>query len=257
MSASVAFYAAFSLAPMLVIAIAAGSVFFGVDAVQGRLQGGIQTVVGREGAVVVETMLANAWKAGGGGWSGWLSVLAMAVGASATFAELNRALNRIWRVQTPARPVSRMLRVRLMSFGLVVGIGFLIVVLLIADAVIIYGTELVFGQARMAPVLRGIQLGVSFCILWFAFSALLKVLPDIHVRWRHTARGGLAAALLFVFGKELFARYLAYAGVASAFGAAGSLAVLMMWLFFSAAVFFLGAQVAAHSSRRQESTGGR
>lgn len=255
MSASVAFFAAFSLAPMLVIAIAVGSLFFGIDAVQGRLQSGVEAVVGAEGAAVVQAMLASAWKTGGGGWTGWLSVLMMAVGASATFAELNHALNLIWRVHGPDRPVSSMLRVRLISFGLVVGIGFLIVILLIADALIIYGAERLLSEAGVASLLNFIQLSISFCFLWFAFATLLKVLPDAPVRWRHAAIGGLVAALLFAIGKQLFARYLVYAGTASAFGAAGSLAVLMMWLFFSAAVFLVGAQVAAHSSRTGRTPG--
>lgn len=249
MSASVAFFAAFSLAPMLVIAISVGSLFFGFEAVQGRLQWGMETVVGAEGAAVVQAMLASAWKSGGGGWTGWLSALMMAVGASVTFAELHHALNLIWRVQGPNRPVSHLLRVRLLSFGLVVGMGFLIVILLIADAIIIYGAERLLGEAVVGALLQFLQLSISFCFLWFAFAALLKVLPDVPVRWRHAALGGLTAALLFVIGKQLFARYLVYAGTASAFGAAGSLAVLMMWLFFSAAVFLMGAQVAAHSAR--------
>lgn len=255
MSASVAFFAAFSLAPMLVIAIAVGSLFFGIEAVQGRLQSGVEAVVGAEGAAVVQAMLVSAWKTGDGGWTGWLSVLMMAVGASATFAELNHALNLIWRVHAPDRPVSSLLRVRLVSFGLVVGIGFLIVILLVADAVIIYGAERLLGEAAVASLLHFIQIAISFCFLWFAFATLLKVLPDVPVRWRHAAQGGLAAALLFAIGKQLFARYLVYAGTASAFGAAGSLAVLMMWLFFSAAVFLVGAQVAAHSSRNRRTTG--
>ena len=237
------------------IAIALAGVFFGADAVQGRLESGIATVVGPTGAAAVEAMLANAWKTNDGGWTGWLSIIVMAVGASATFAELNRALNLIWRVEAPERPMTSLLRVRLMSFGLVVGIGFLIVILLVADAVVMYVAELLLGEGGVGSLLSFIQLGISFCFLWLAFGLLLKVLPDVRVHWRDAVLGGLVAALLFAIGKQLFAGYLAYAGTASAFGAAGSLAVLMMWLFFSAAVFLFGAQVAAHSSRHRSGDG--
>jgi membrane protein len=251
MSAALAFYSAFSLAPLLVLALALAGFFFGADAVQGRLFSGIEGVVGEDGAVAVQVMVANAWKTGGGGWTGWLSLGAMMIGASATFAELKRALNIIWRAPAPST-VAGMVRLRLMSFGLVMGTGFLIVVLLIADAIVVYATELVWGVEQLDPLLQYLEQTISLLFLATAFSVLLKVVPDASVRWAAALSGGLAAALLFTVGKQLFARYLAYAGTANAFGAAGSFAVLMMWLFFSAAVFLLGAHVAAFLGRYWE-----
>lgn len=252
MAASVAFYTAFSLAPVLVVAIAVASLFFGVEAVQGRLFSGIETVVGGDGAVAVQAMVASAWKSGGGGWAGWLSLAGTAVGATATFAELNRSLNLIWRVPDNPHVITSLLKVRLISFGLVVGIGFLVVVFLIADAALAYGSRVVFGGLGLVTLLHALEMAISFGFLCLAFSMLHKVLPDLPVRWRAAVIGGVVTALLFTVGKQLFARYLAYVGTANAFGAAGSLAVLMMWLFFSAAVFLIGAQAAANVARRWE-----
>lgn len=249
MSAAVAFYAAFSLAPVLVVAIAVASLFVGAEAVQGRLFSGIQAVVGDEGAVVVQAMVASAWKAGGGGWMGGLSLAGTVIGATATFAELNRSLNIVWRAPENPRVIASLLRVRLVSFGMVVGTGFLVVVLLIADAGLAYGSRMLLGamDLDLALVLGLLEQAVSFAFLCIAFSLLLKLLPDVHVPWGAALVGGIATAALFSLGKQLFARYLAYAGTANAFGAAGSLAVLMMWLFFSAAVFLLGAELAARA----------
>lgn len=250
MSAALAFYAAFSLAPMLIVAISVAGFFFGAEAVQGRLYTEIQAVVGPQGATVVQAMVASAWKSGLGRWAGPLSLLAIAAGASGVFAELNSALDTIWKVPPTPRAVAALIRVRLTSFGLVMGTGFLVVVLLIADAAIAYMTERLFLQAFVHPVLDVIQHASSLLFLCLAFTVLLKVLPDTHVPWRDAGAGGSAAALLFTGGKHGFALYLAHAGTANAFGAASSLAVLMMWLFFSAAVFLFGAELAAHLARK-------
>lgn len=248
MSAALAFYAAFSLAPMLLVVITVASLFFGVEAVQGRLFSEIQSLAGPEGAIAVQAMLASAWKSRQGGWVGLLSLGAIALGASATFTELNSALDAIWKVPPPPRPVAALIRVRLTSFGLVVGTGFLIVVLLIADAAVTYATDVLLGRL-LHPVAGAIQHLVSLLFLCAAFTVLLKVLPDTPVHWRDAEVGGITAALLFSGGKHVFALYITHAGTANAFGAASSLAVLMMWLFFSAAVFLFGAELTAHLAR--------
>jgi membrane protein len=252
MSAALAFYAAFSLAPMLVVVIAVASIFFGVEAVQGRLYGNLAALMGEQGAAIVQAMVASASRSGHGGLSGLLSLGATAIGASAIFAELNAALDAIWRARPFARAMATLIRVRLTSFGLVVGIGFLIVVLLIADAAITFATDVLLGGGFLDPLVGRIERLLSFAFLCWAFTALLKVLPDTPVRWRDAAGGGLASALLFTGGKHLFALYLAHAGTANAFGAASSLAILMMWLYFSAAVFLLGAELAAVLARRDD-----
>jgi membrane protein len=247
-SAAVAFFAAFSIAPMLVVVIAVAGYFFGAEAVQGRLLAEVENVMGKEGAVAIQAMVASAWREGEPGWVGLISVFGVIVGASATFAQLTNALNWIWRVPARKGPVTTLIRVRLLSFGLVLGIGFLMIVLLVLDAALAVAGRAVFPDRESAvPWLQAAQHAFTFVVLFGAFSVLLKVLPDVRVRWRDAMTGALVSTVLFSIGKHFLALYLAHAGTASAFGAAGSLAVIMMWLFFSAAIFLLGAEVAAHA----------
>lgn len=249
MAAALAFYSAFSLAPMLVVIIAVAGFFFGPEAVQGELFGDIAGLVGEEGAAVIQTMVANAAKADQGALASLLSLGAIALGASATFSQLTDALNVIWRSPPRTAPIAALIRMRLTSFSLVVGIGFLLVVLLVADAALkILTRKIVLWGPWLGPIADLLQQTVSFAFLLFAFALLLKVLPDVRVRWRNALTGAAAAALLFTGGKHLFALYLAGEGTANVIGAAGAITAVMMWLYFSGAVFLLGAEIAAHAS---------
>ncbi len=248
MAAALAFYAAFSLAPMLVIVIAVAGIFLGPQAVEGRLFAEIGGLLGPDAAVAVQAMVANAWKSDRSGWMTIISFFAMFLGASATFAQLNASLNTIWRVPktTSRKALFSLVKVRLLSMGLVIGMGFLIMVLLVLDAALSFAVEWAFGATsgtQQWVVLA--QRGVVLALLTSAFAVLLKVLPETRVHWANVWIGAIASALLFSVGKNLFGMYLARAGTANAFGAAGSLAVLLMWLYFSSAVFLLGAQITA------------
>lgn len=245
MAAALAFYAAFSLAPLLVIAVAVGSIFFGEKAIEGRLYTELESLIGADAALTAQMVLANAWKAGQARTLGWLSLVGTAIGATATFAELNASLNAIWRAPPEKHALAALVRVRLISFGLVLGAGFLLVVLLIADAAIVYVTQVLFANGVLGALVGAIQQTASFGFLCLAFTVLLKVLPDVPVDWTEALDGGIAGAILFAVGKHVFALYLSRAGSTSVFGAASSLAVLMMWLFFSAAAFLVGAELAA------------
>ena len=251
MAAALAFYATFSLAPTIVIVIAVAGFFFGADAVRGLLFAEIRAIVGPDGAMAIQAILAHAWKSDQGVFASLWSLGGMLLGATGTFNELSGALRLIWRTGAPRTVLTDLLRVRLLSFGLVIGIGFLVVVLLIADAAIVYATDFLFSGSILRTVLDPLQQGLSFLFLCAAFSLLLKVLPECPVEMPVAAAGGIAAAGLFTLGKRLFAVYLAHASATSVFGAASSLAVLMMWLFFSAAVFLLGAEFAAQLAHRQ------
>jgi membrane protein len=248
MAASLAFYAAFSLAPMLVIVIAVAGFFFGPQAVEGRLFGEIRGLLGPDGATAVQAMVANAWKANRTGWTTLISIVAMFLGASATFAQLNASLNFIWRVPRAAsrKALFSLVKVRLVSMSLVIGMAFLIMVLLILDAALSFVVEWAFGPSSAAQQWALFaQRGIVVVLLAAAFAVLLKVLPETQVRWADVGVGAVASAILFSLGKNLFGMYLARAGTADAFGAAGSLAVLLMWLYFSSAVFLLGAEITA------------
>ena len=259
MAASIAFYASFSLAPTLVIVIAVASFFFGPDAVQGRLFDEIRGVVGSEAAAGVQAIVANAWHSDVATGTTLLSLVGVLVGASATFSSLNSALGLVWPVQSSGTKASllSLVRVRLISFGLVIGVGFLVVVLLILDAVVAVMGHWLWGEQSPSYILATVaQHATTLLVLIGSFSALLKFLPDVPIRWRDSTIGGVAAALLFTGGKNVFALYLAHAGTANTFGAAGSLAVVLMWLYYSAAVFLLGAEYAAFAGRRRAAAEG-
>ena len=251
-SAALGFFAAFSLAPMLLVVIAVAGFFFGSDAVQGRLMAEMQAVIGKEAATAVQALVASAWQSGASGWVSYLSIGAVVVGASAPVSQLTRALNWIWRAPPIHGAVATLLKIRLLSFGMVLGASFLLIVLLIMDAALAFagGALLARRDDLAAPLVFAVRHAFVFVVLFGAFGVLLKVLPEVHVRWRDAGLGALVATILFSIGKHVLALYLSHAGTASAFGAAGSLAVVMMWLFFSAAVFLLGAEVAAHALPR-------
>jgi membrane protein len=251
-SAAVGFFAAFSMAPMLVVVIAVAGFFFGAEAVQGRLFSEMENLMGKDGAAAVQAMVASAWRTGSPGWVGLISLGGVLIGASATFSELTSALNWIWRAPAKQGAVATLIKVRLLSFGLVLGTGFLLIVLLILDAILAFaGNALLAGRENLAqPIVIAAQHALTFIVLFSIFSVLLKTLPDVHVRWRDAALGAFVATVLFIAGKYFLALYLAHAGTASAFGAAGSLAIVLMWLFFSAAIFLLGAEIAAHALPR-------
>ncbi|NML98869.1 YihY/virulence factor BrkB family protein [Paraburkholderia sp. RP-4-7] len=258
MAASIAFYAAFSLAPTLVMVIAVAGWFFGAAAARGELFTHIHGLLGDQAAAGVQTIVENAHHSGSaGGIAAIISFTLLAIGASATFSSLNSALNLVWPYTGPrSSSVIALVRVRLISFGLVLGVAFLLIVSLVLDTVITFIGKWLWGNSPYVVIGNLLQLGVGLLVLAFAFAGLLKFLPDAKVQWRDAFVGGIVAAVLFSAGKKLFALYIAHAGMASSFGAAGSLAVLMMWLYFSAAVLLLGAEFSAARGRMHDPRGG-
>jgi membrane protein len=257
LAASIAFYAAFSLAPTLVMVIAVAGWFLGGEAARGELYRQVHTVLGNDAAAAISTIVQNAHRSGGaGGAAAIISFVLLAIGASATFSSLNSALNIVWPASGPrASSVMALVRVRLISFSLVLGVAFLLIVSLVLDAGITFVGNWLWGDSPYVVIGNLLQLGVGLLVLSLAFAGLLKFLPDAPVRWRDSLVGGFVAAVLFSAGKKLFALYLAHAGTANSFGAAGSLAVLLMWLYFSALVLLLGAEFAAARGRMHDPRG--
>ncbi|WP_028220393.1 YihY/virulence factor BrkB family protein [Paraburkholderia oxyphila] len=257
LAASIAFYSAFSLAPTLVMVIAVAGWFFGADAARGELFREVHNVLGNDAAAGITTIVQNAHRAGGkGSVAAVISLALLAIGASATFSSLNSALNIVWPLDGPrTSSVLALVRVRLISFGLVLGVAFLLIVSLVLDAAITFVGQWLWGDSTYLIIGNIMQLAVGLLVLAIAFAALLRFLPDAVVQWRDAMVGGIVAAVLFSVGKKLFALYLAHAGMATAFGAAGSLAVLLMWLYFSAAVLLLGAEFSAARARLHDPRG--
>jgi len=253
MGAALAYYTTFSLAPMLVIAIAVAGFVFGPQAAHGELVHQLGGVVGEDGARVVEGLLRNASHPGSSVLASIIGVVTLLVGATSVFVELQSSLDRIWRAPAlkEAGAVKELLKSRLLSFGMVIALGFLLVVSLILDSVLSAisswgGTHLPGG----IPLLRVLNLVVAFVVTTMLFAMTYRILPRARIAWSDVWIGAIVTSVLFTAGKYLIGLYLGYAGVSSSFGAAGSLVVILLWVYYSAQIFLLGAEftwVYAHS----------
>jgi membrane protein len=245
--ASVGFYSAFSLAPTLLIVLALVGWFFGADIGRSQFFAQVKAIMGPEAAGAMQDIAGHAHRSQGGGLAASLSVVLLVVGASATFSSLNTALDVIFDAKRSrgAAGLALLIRTRLVSFALVMGLGFLLVVSLVLEAGLQAAGKMMLGSAAAGAFAVLAQSLIGLALLTVGPSTLIKWLPDTRVEVRQALLGGFVAALLFTAGRHLFAFYLAHAGTAGTFGAAGSLAVLMMWLYFCALVFLFGAEVTA------------
>ena len=242
MAAALAYYTAFALAPLLLIAIAVAGLVFGPEAARGAVVEQIRGLVGEEGGRTVEEILVRAWRPKEGTLALVLGIAALLAAATGVFGELQDSLNTIWKVQKkPGRGILGTLKDRFLSFSMVLGLGFLLLVSLVATAALQAFADLLTGDAQ-GLLLRILNFLVSFVFIAALFIALFKLLPDARTRWRDAALGGAATALLFTAGKVLIGLYLGRSSTASAFGAAGSFVVLLLWLNYSAQIVFLGAE---------------
>ena len=243
MSAALSYYTMFSLAPLLVIAIATAGLVFGDEAARQQITAQFQRLAGNDGAAVVKAMLDNGQTLTATSFVAVLGVLAVLIGATGVFAELHDSLNAIWEVRTrPGRPIRSLIPTRLWAFAMVFGIGFL----LLASLVVSAGLTALGTYARAPDFLwHGaavvIDAVVSLAILTVLFAIAFKVLPDVSVRWSHVWLGAVVTAALFVAGKSIIGIYLGSSAIASTFGAAGSLAIMMIWIYYSSQIFLVGA----------------
>jgi membrane protein len=244
LAASVAFYAVFSIAPLFVLAVAIAGLVFGEQAAQGELAAQMEQWIGRPGAETAQTVIAGAGQPGGGGIFGTIfSIAVLFFAASKIFSELHKALNRIWDVRTaPGQGVKGMLRKRLMGFTMVLGIGLLLIALIALSALLSNLEALVGnvpgGQASWMVLNVVVQIG----ILTFLFASVFYYVPDVELQWKDVWPGAILTAVLFVIGQIALSYYLSQAGPASAYGAAGSLVALLLWIFYSAQILFFGAE---------------
>ncbi|HEX5804452.1 MAG TPA: YihY/virulence factor BrkB family protein [Azospira sp.] len=245
MGAALAYYTLFSIAPLLIIVIAIAGLVFGEDAARGEIVAQIQGLIGRDGAIAVQGLLKSTSEPAQGAVAIVISTVMLIIGATTVFAELQSALDRIWRVPVPARRIGIfvMLRKRLLSFGLVLGLGFLLLVsLLISAAIAAVGKWWGDYLAGWEVIFQAIDFCISFAISTVLFAMIYKLMPQARIAWRDVWIGAAVTALLFEIGKLLIGLYLGKTSVASGFGAAGSLVVLLVWVYFAAQVFLLGAE---------------
>lgn len=255
LGAALAFYTLFSIAPLLLIVISVAGLVFGEQAARGELMDQLAVLVGRDGARTLEDLLAQVNQPEAGRWGAISGVALMLVGATTVFAQLQQALDRIWHA--PAVPVAgvwRLLRARLLSLGLVLGIGFLLIVSLVVSAALAaLGRWWGPGLEALAALADLLNFLLSLVALTVMFAMIYKWLPRAQVAWRDVALGAAVTAWLFVVAKSLLGYYLGRSGTSSAFGAAASLVVLLLWVYYSAQIFLLGAELTWVYARRHGS----
>jgi membrane protein len=244
LGAALAYYTIFSLAPLLLIVTAVAGLVWGREAVQGQLVGQMRGIVGTQGAEAIQTMVANAGRHGSGVLATILGLVTILFGATGVFVQLQSALDRIWNVEPkPGAGIWSFIRTRMISFGMVLGIGFLLLVSLVVTAAVAalgqWATGLLPGGEMLVNILTFV---VSFALITLLFAMIYKVLPDVEIAWRDVWIGAAVTALLFTIGKFLIGLYLAHSTVASTYGAAGSLVVLLLWIYYSSQILFLGAE---------------
>jgi membrane protein len=244
LGAALAYYTIFSLAPMLVIVMAVAGLVFEPEQVQAALNGQFQSMLGEEGSEAVSALIAGAQKHEEGTLATVLGIAALVFGAVGVFVQLKDALNTIWKVELrPDRSWWRLVRDYILSFTLVIGVGFLLIVMLVVNAVlaVVVGW---FGEllSISAAAAYATELLVSFFIATLLFAMVFKFLPDARVAWRDVWLGAAATSLLFNIGKLLIGLYLGQASFTSAYGAVGTVLVVLVWTYYSAQILFLGAE---------------
>jgi membrane protein len=256
MAAALAYYTIFSMPPLLAIVITVAGVVWEQEAAEGRVKQEMRSLIGEEGAEQVQVMLQNAReRVQGQNWATVLGVGAFVFGATGAFVQLQRALNTAWGVQPdPKRGgVRNFIFKRLLSFGMILAIAFLLLVALLVSAMLnVFGGQIdaLFSERVSTAVLRALDFLVSLAVITVLFAAMFKVLPDAEVAWRDVWVGAVATSLLFVLGKFLIGLYLGQARVGSAYGAAGSLAIVLIWIYFAGLILFLGAEFTQVWARR-------
>ena len=244
LGASLAYYTLFALSPVLLVATGIAGLVFGPEAVRGEIVGQIQGLVGRQGAEAVQSMLESASRPSTSIPATIVGLVTFFLGATGAFLELQTALNAIWRVKPrPGTNVRDFLVQRLISFGLVVGVGFLLLVsLLVSAALAALSRYLGHIFPALTAFWEAANVLVSLFVITLLFAMIYKILPDVRLRWRDVWIGALVTAGFFSVGKQLIGLYLGTSSVASSFGAAGSVVVLLVWVYYSAQVVLLGAE---------------
>jgi membrane protein len=244
--AALAFYSLFSLAPILVLVIAVAGFFYGTEAAQGQLLGQLRSLVGAQGAETIQTILAGARNKDSGLFATVVASVLLVVGATSAFAELKDSLDEIWDVPPP-KDASwwDTLRTRLLSFGLILTLGLLLMTSLVVSAALNVVENFIGGMWHDATIILGwVASGFSFLVIAAMFGAIYKLLPRIKLSWHDVSIGALGTAIMWTLGKFAIGLYIGNSGTTNTFGAAGSLIALLLWVYYSAQIFFLGAEFA-------------
>ncbi|HEY6080707.1 MAG TPA: YihY/virulence factor BrkB family protein [Polyangiaceae bacterium] len=253
LAAALAYYALLSLAPLLIISIGVAGWFLGPEAARGRVAGELGGIVGGEAAQGIQNIVASADKPTRGALSAVVGIITLFVGASGVFGQLQTSLNRIWEVKTKSgQGVMAQLKARFFSFTMVLGVAFLLLVSLVLSSILSsFGTYLADTLPGGAVLWQIINFVLSLALVTALFALIFKVIPDAEVKWRDVWLGAGVTAVLFTIGKQLLGLYLGKAAVGDAYGAAGSIVALVVWVYYAAQILFVGAEFTQVQARRR------
>jgi membrane protein len=244
LGAALAFYTVFALAPMFVIVLAIAGLWFGEEAAREQLFDQLYGLIGKEGGEAIQAIVAAANKPKTGVWATLVAVVTLFVGATGVFVQLQDALNTVWNVRRdPGRGLRHFIRDRLLSFAMIVAIGFLLLVSLVVNAMLAALGKFMSGLIPAQEILwQTINFVISLGVITLLFAMIFKVLPDVRIAWHDVWIGAVLTALLFNLGKLVLGLYLGKSTVASAYGAAGSLVIILLWVYYSSQIVFWGAE---------------
>lgn len=245
LSASLAYYTIFSLAPMLIVLLSIGGIFYGQDALQGKVFSQLNDFIGIDAAAQIQDTLQKLQLSGKSTVAVITGLITLIIGASGIFVEIQDSINQIWRVKAvPKKGWLKLIINRVLSLSMVASLGFILIVsLLINSLVLIFSDVLVRFLPEFTLIfIDALNLGITFIVLMTLFGVIYKVLPDVDITWRQVKAGSFFTALLFMLGKYLIGLYIQFAAVGDIYGAAGTVVVVAVWVYYSAAILFFGAE---------------
>ncbi|MBI1294138.1 YihY family inner membrane protein [bacterium] len=252
LAAALSYYTAVSIAPLLIFVLLLMGLFMGGGQASDQLVSQLQAVFGEEGSAFIQTIVDNADQPTVGSIAGILSLLTLIWGSTNVFAHLQKALNAVWDVKVkPDAGIKQTLRKRLLTFTMVLGIGFLLAVSLVLSSALSVLTNTLSGALPGTDLLwQVLDFVISVGVLTLLFAAIYKILPDVEIKWRDVWLGALLTALLFTIGKLLLGIYFGRAGIGSTYGAAGSVIIFLLWVYYSSMILFFGAEMTQVYARR-------
>lgn len=245
LSASLAYYTVFSMAPLLIIVMSVAGLFFHHDAAANAIYPHIVRYVGASAAAQIQDILKNLALSGKSGIAATIGIITLMLGASSIFIEIQDSLNIIWRVKAkPKRGWLRLIQNRFLSFSLIIGVGFLLLVSLIINLVMsaIGNWMEQFLHAVTTVVIKAVNLGITFITISVLFGIIFKFLPDVKIRWRDVRSGAFFTAIFFMLGQYGISLYIQYTAKSSSYGAAGSILIVLLWIYYTSAILYIGAE---------------
>lgn len=243
-SASLSYYTIFSIGPILVLMISLAGIFFGEDAIQGKVFSEMRGLVGPSAARQIQEVITNLKLSGKSNFALIASIITLIIGATTVFGDIQNSINRIWHVRAkPKRGWVKLITDRLLSSSLVVGLGFLLMVTLVVNGIILAFTDRlqVYFPDITVYFMNAVNFALSFAIIFILFGIIFRTLPDVKIEWKTVRTGAFFTAILFVIGRYAIGLYIESSGTESTYGAAGALVLVLLWVYYTAAILYFGA----------------